>query len=260
MSEGLERNGMWERIFLTSAYLLCASLAAYCARDACAGIETTRHNLSVTGPGPVKAVSETQICVFCHTPHGAVTTPLWNHTLASLATFVVPTSPTMKSIPQNLPDGDSRLCLSCHDGTVAIGSVVNLGGSATTITMQDSGTGRLTMEGKLTSGVPTSNYGTDLSGHHPVSLEVNDALLRDKDTQCLNMEIANRVCNPASPVKLLPTGNLYGLGSHTNRGVQCSSCHDPHEDPVPGTTMFLRAPRNEICEKCHVSCSQACPQ
>jgi len=35
------------------------------------GIAKTKHNLSVTGPGAIKATTETQICVFCHTPHGA---------------------------------------------------------------------------------------------------------------------------------------------------------------------------------------------
>ncbi len=29
-----------------------------------ADIATTKHNLSVSGPGGVKAVSETQICIF----------------------------------------------------------------------------------------------------------------------------------------------------------------------------------------------------
>ena len=29
----------------------------------------TMHNLSVSGPGGIKAVSEQEICVFCHTPH-----------------------------------------------------------------------------------------------------------------------------------------------------------------------------------------------
>lgn len=226
--------------------------------NANASIVTTQHNLSISGPGPIKAVSETQICVFCHTPHKADSSgPLWNHGLSSVASYLLPSSATQLSTPQNPPDGDSRLCLSCHDGTVAIGSVINLGGAATTISMQDSGTGLLA-GGNLSSSDPT-NFGTDLSGHHPVSIEVDDTLITDKEAQCNAGLVSLKVCYPASPAKSLSTANLYGTGSHTHKGVQCSSCHDAHEDPVPGTTMFLRTDQSILCGLCHVSCSSACP-
>ncbi|MCU7855473.1 MAG: hypothetical protein KZQ79_07250, partial [Candidatus Thiodiazotropha sp. (ex Lucinoma borealis)] len=48
-------------------------------------IRNTKHNLSITGPGPVRAFSESEVCVFCHTPHGAAdipAAPLWNRTLS----------------------------------------------------------------------------------------------------------------------------------------------------------------------------------
>lgn len=222
------------------------------------GILTTKHNLSASGPGPVRAVSETQVCVFCHTPHRSTRTPLWNHNLSS-ASYVLISSPTMKTVPENPPDGDSRLCLSCHDGTVAIGSVVNLGGVATTISMQ--GGGSLTPGGMLSS--TASGYiGTDLSGHHPVSIEVDNSLINDKGIQCDNSEVSFRLCYPHLPVKLRPTANLYGGGPHTNLGVQCTSCHDAHDDPIPGTTKFLRegtpSDTTDLCIKCHISCSMGC--
>ena len=224
-----------------------------------ATILTTPHNLSVSGPGPVKAVSETQVCVFCHTPHKSQSAgPLWNHSLSAAANYTLPSSATMLSTPQNPPDGDSRLCLSCHDGTVAVGSVVNVGGSANTISMQDSGSGDLAAGGTLSSSDST-NFGTDLSGHHPVSIEVDDALIADKQAQCNQGLVSLRVCFPAAPAKLLSTANLYGTGTHTHKGVQCSSCHDAHEDPVPGTSMFLRADPSTLCDLCHVSCSANCP-
>lgn len=236
------------------------TLDAYAASN----IAATKHNLSVTGPGPVKATVETQICIFCHTPHGAVATPLWNRSLSS-ASYIVPSSAvsqwvTLKSKPQNPPDGDSRLCLSCHDGTVAIGSIANLGGAPTTISMQ--GSGSLTGAGTLSATAP-SYIGTDLSGHHPVSIEVNNALINDKLVQCNNAIVSFRVCNPAVPIKLRPTNNLYGAGPHTGLGVQCSSCHDAHDDPIPGTSKFLRlgtpADTTQLCTKCHLNCGAACP-
>lgn len=233
-----------------------------------AGVENTKHNLSTSGPGPIKAATEDQICIFCHTPHAAITIPLWNHTL-SQASYTVPSGTmeawtTMLSIPENPPDGDSRLCLSCHDGTIAIGSVVNLGGIATTISMQDSGAGHLTPEGMLSESAPGFT-GTNLSGHHPVSIEVSEGLLTDKNTQCENNEVSFRICYPEKPVVLRPTDNRYGAGLSSGVGVQCSSCHDSHDNTYG---KFLRLPYGDtpweidttpLCTKCHLLCSSGCP-
>lgn len=233
--------------------------------SAFAGIASTKHNLSTTGPGAVKATSEERICVFCHTPHHAITdsagvsVPLWNHSLSSASyqlfsssTLLSPTSPDIQ------PDGSSRLCLSCHDGTVAIGSVVNTGTTLSSLSMQGTGTG-----GVMPAG--TSNVGTDLSGDHPISIELNSSLIAEKAIQCNNNLVSFKVCRPpaGSPVLLEKTNNRYG-GSPSGVGVQCGSCHDAHEDPVPGTTVFLRVgDRNnheQLCSACHISnCSAACP-
>lgn len=225
-----------------------------------ASILTTKHNLSSSGPGPVKAISETQVCIFCHTPHSAVSsTPLWNHSMSS-ASYQLYASPTLLSptSPAIQPDGDSKLCLSCHDGTVALGSVVNIGGSPSTISMQGTGAG-----GVIPSG---SGYiGTDLSGHHPVSVELNNSLIIDKNAQCSQAIVSWRVCSPPTgqPVKLRPTNNSYGASSPPHFGVQCSSCHDAHSDPNPPTSVFLRVgDRNntdQLCTTCHIDCSLACP-
>ncbi|MBI5075452.1 MAG: ammonia-forming cytochrome c nitrite reductase subunit c552 [Nitrospirae bacterium] len=239
---------------------------------AIAGIAATKHNLSMTGPGVVKSGVEDRICVFCHTPHSATVNidglhvPLWNHTLSN-AVYTLSASPTMKSVPQNPPDGDSRLCLSCHDGTVAIGSVARSGYSPSIINVEGTGTGGV-MPG--VAGDPgSSNLGTDLSGHHPVSLEVNTALINAKNTQCNDpvSPISWRVCFPSAgnAVKMRPTNNLYGAGSHTKTGVQCSSCHDPHEDS-PSGNKFLRVDISDpvlgidpLCLACHRDCDLACP-
>jgi predicted CXXCH cytochrome family protein len=255
-----ERERESSGYFLITAIIVmsCALQLLSCLRSAGASIVDTKHNLSYSGPGTVKAASpsETRICVFCHTPHNAIpgAPPLWNHTL-SAATYTVASSSlpgwtSLLSSPQNPPDGDSRLCLSCHDGTVAIGSVVNLGGQPTTITMQGVDAG-----GKLSS-TSSANIGTDLSGHHPVSIEVDDALLADKDTQCTNNEVSFKLCYPQAPVVLRPTNNQYGGPPHTGKGVQCSSCHDAHSS----NEYFLRlSDFSALCTNCHFFCGDACP-
>jgi hypothetical protein len=107
---------------------LAAAMGLAVPRGAAAqvtGIAGTKHNLSATGPGPIKAATQTQICVFCHTPHGAnlLNPPLWNREFSS-ANYVPYTSPSIQSTVGQ-PTSYSKLCLSCHDGTIAIGSVRN---------------------------------------------------------------------------------------------------------------------------------------
>jgi hypothetical protein len=177
------------------------------------------------------------------------------YTLYSSATLQSPTSPAIQ------PDGYSKLCLSCHDGTVAIGAVVNTGASSSTISMSGTASGGF-MPG--TPGAGSVNMGTDLSGHHPISIEVNAALISAKNTQCVNGLITMTLCSPpaASPVQLQPTKNQFSVGPHNGLGVQCSSCHDPHEDNPAGND-FLRVNvsggTDPLCTICHIDCSSTCP-
>ena len=88
------------------------------------GIAQTAHNLSVSGPGNVRATSENSICVFCHASHissGAAGT--WNRR-ASRVSYIPYTSSTVVAQPGQ-PTGTSILCLSCHDGTIALGELIN---------------------------------------------------------------------------------------------------------------------------------------
>ena len=142
---------------LTALTLLCAILGVGSAFGArIADVRGTLHNFSSAADGTatpsggavptrtVKATTEDQVCVFCHTPHGGTAgiTPLWNRTLSS-ATYTVYTSASLdaediKGGPLDQPGGSSKLCLSCHDGTLAIGSVNVLDG-ATSQTIAMSG-------------------------------------------------------------------------------------------------------------------------
>lgn len=82
--------------------------------ESAGSVVDTVHNLSAQGPGPVRAGVETEVCVFCHAPHGASrAAPLWNR--SSAAGFDL-SHPGQQS-------ADATQCLSCHDGTVALGEV-----------------------------------------------------------------------------------------------------------------------------------------
>lgn len=146
-------------------------------------VSSTRHNLSVSGSGPVTAATESQVCVFCHTPHKSANVPdapLWNRQLSEAGATYTPYTST--SIDANdiaaTPGGSSKMCLSCHDGTIAIGSV-NVANSQENVTFNMQGT---EADGTIPSGPfgETSGFtrrlGTNLSNDHPISFTYNTAL------------------------------------------------------------------------------------
>jgi hypothetical protein len=71
-------------------------------------------------PTVVMAVAHSDLfgCYGCHTPHNAVPlpgVPLWNGS-ETTTTFVMYSSDTFQGIIDGQPSGNSKLCLSCHDG------------------------------------------------------------------------------------------------------------------------------------------------
>ncbi|MFQ5643547.1 MAG: hypothetical protein ACE5FQ_07590 [Thiogranum sp.] len=186
-----------------------------------------------------KGYSGGEICVVCHTPHNADTSvtvaPLWNHELTT-ATFTMYSSPTMDAASDGTPTGSSKLCLSCHDGTVAIDS---FGGN----------TGTDFMSGKEAVGL-----GGDLTDDHPISitydaaLSVTDPGLWDPTTQTVTVGEGNTDGKTR-------TGTVTALMTPDDR-VQCASCHDVHNNFVgPGTNdqPLLRVSKSgsKICLTCH---------
>jgi predicted CXXCH cytochrome family protein len=200
-----------------------------------AGVSATKHNLSISGPGPAQAAVETGICKFCHTPHNASpAAPLWNHEITEVTDYIHYWSPTLLSYAsaEAAPpiDGYSRLCLSCHDGTVALGALINQGELIETT--PDFMT--LGMEGYI---------GTDLSGGHPISIIFDQTLANRRNTESnllpLNWPLTDK------EVKLYPTQGGYG--------VQCTSCHDPHGGKgAPEAPPFWRKQTyDDVCLVCH---------
>ena len=127
MNNSIQPWWRWLGCGLVSAQLFWLGFALLPSPSARAdSVINSVHNLSASGPGSIKSSSENNPCIFCHTVHKAIgSSPLWNHTLSSVSNYVVYTSTRLQSlgitVPQ--PSGSSRLCLSCHDGTVALGSI-----------------------------------------------------------------------------------------------------------------------------------------
>src|SRR5690242_6880248 len=95
--------------------LLVFCLAPCPVRASSVTSTTNKHNLSASGPGIpgiTKAVGEERVCIFCHTPHHANTsplnqTPLWSRELSS-KTYDLYASSSLISTPQQ-PTGSARL-------------------------------------------------------------------------------------------------------------------------------------------------------
>jgi predicted CXXCH cytochrome family protein len=199
-----------------AALLVCAALGVM-PSEAHADISNTLHNLTPGGPGIVKNPDRVGMCRFCHTPHRAAQTlALWNRGLPD-QTYDLYESSTLEATPEQ-PTGSSRLCLSCHDGTIALGNVLHAPGQ----TIAPLGP----LEGRVL-------LGTDLSDDHPISF------VFDEDLALRNGELA-------SPFTLLGPVHLDDEGR-----VQCTTCHDPHEDAFP-KFLVTTIENGELCISCHL--------
>jgi predicted CXXCH cytochrome family protein len=177
------------------------------------GIIDTKHNLSVSGPGDFHALSEDRICVFCHTPHNAFPyTPLWNRDLQP-RTYTLYQSSSLSALPWQ-PSGPTRLCLSCHDGTIALGDVLRPAEG-------------IDMNMEITAA-RRSHIDTNISDDHPVSFNYYDALP--------NSEMA----------QIIPAGlMIYGDGD-----IHCNTCHDPHDNTY-GKFLVKDNEFSALCLTCH---------
>lgn len=205
------------------------------------GVDGTAHDLSITGLNSVTMA--TRSCVFCHAVHNSGSgssklIPAWNHT-TTVATFTMYNNTNhpganLKGTVDSQPTGPSLACLSCHDGSVAVGSLLVAplsGGNETYIGAKG---GVSPSSGRISSG--PALVGTNLSGDHPISITYQDNL----DTG------------------LQPAASLVGVRLYpenvTGAKVQCSSCHDPHNFGSLGANApFLRVTMTGsfLCRACH---------
>jgi len=185
-----------------------------------AGIRGTKHNLSVFGKGSIKSQSEEQVCVFCHTTKKVrkANPFLWNRENSNVFYKPYQSSTLESSVGQ--PTGSSKICLSCHDGTIALGSLVSR---------------RLEVpfQGGIRFMPPQSpaRLGTDLSDDHPVSFFYSSRLSAIKEV--------------VDPSGLPPQVRL-----DENRELQCTTCHDPHDDTF-GKFLVISNQYSSLCTTCH---------
>ena len=122
------------------------------------------------------------------------------------------------------PTGPSRLCLSCHDGSIALGAVRS---EARDIRMSDNGRPIKTLPANY-----SSNMTTDLSNGHPISFTYDKGLYG------------------AAKDQLADPSTLRGDVKLFNNKVECTSCHEAHNDRF-GKFLVMNNANSDLCVTCH---------
>lgn len=234
-----------------------------------AGIVGTHHDWSYSGAHP--GISYTGInvglCTYCHTPHKALTTKLlWNQQLSTNVFSWTDATTTeagtlLPTFTGNGYSGPTAKCLSCHDGLQAVGDY-NLFDES----------GRATANPRNATyhikGLANIGYLGSMNGNHPVAAPYPQGGV---------LNIYNRVTNgagiifsqwqstPVAPARLYvdPTGDGSDIRTFNaadngagKAGIECSSCHDPHNKLSTGDYFLLGTVNGNdtdyICMKCHI--------
>jgi predicted CXXCH cytochrome family protein len=211
-------------VILFSAVFLTSAVAV-------AGIEGSAHDLTAE-------LSIDEICVVCHTPHNAVDpvaegldyAPLWNHEVSSSGPYTLYTSSTLDHTPGQ-PDGVAKLCLSCHDGSVAM---ENYGGTTTGTTM----VANAMFDGAPGTAVGSArDFGTSLDNDHPISLDYAAVAAADNEIY--------------AATTVTPLGGTIADDLLVDGKVQCSSCHDVHDVNGNDHLLLIDNTNSAMCLACH---------
>jgi predicted CXXCH cytochrome family protein len=200
--------------------LASAIAAASCLQGQTTGDVLGAHDLSMGGTSHIQG-SMSAACLYCHVPHsGQGKSALWGQTMSSqiYSTYV---SKTAQNTTVQPPLGqDSSLCLSCHDGTVAVGQVTPYG--------------PYIMRGNF-----PNTMGNQLQGSHPFSLQLP---LKDGPSLVASLAANGTTSDLTKSVQLI-RGN-----------IECSTCHNPHiqsTDKLSPNFLVLDNRKGAICLACH---------
>ncbi|HUA15317.1 MAG TPA: cytochrome c3 family protein [Verrucomicrobiae bacterium] len=179
------------------------------------------HDLGPGSKSPVTG-ARSDFCTYCHAPHSGLNKGLWNQTLTT-QTYNLYTSDTEKNLTaQPVLGSQSNLCLSCHDGTVAVGTTVVYG--------------RVTTQGSMYS---LDVFGNNLQPSHPFSLVLP---IQDNIDLVASLSTTGKTADPTGAVKLI------------NGNIECTSCHDPHvqaKDLVSQNFLVRDSSSGQMCLACH---------
>ncbi|TGU70286.1 cytochrome C [Geomonas terrae] len=218
---------------------LGASLAYGYTADG-GGVVGSKHDMNMlSGAAPD---AQGRVCAFCHTPHHKVEAteldynPLWSHKVNVDTSFAPYESVTFNSTIAGDPlAGPSRLCMSCHDGVIAVDQ--HYGNTGTALG------GKITADG---FGDIAIGKFADLSNDHPIGFDLNGIHTKDagiRDT----LKAPNNTTLNTQPITTLGFNNGKGQLLMT-----CASCHDVHNKDNKDTAFLYEKQLNsQFCVMCH---------
>jgi doubled CXXCH motif protein len=223
------------------------------------GISGSAHDF--TGGGVLSAPSTAVgLCTYCHTPHKALSTGLlWNHKLSTNTfNWDIPKTTAGTDFPSFKGDsykGPTAKCLSCHDGSVAIGDIAWFQEAKPSVldsTKHDSGEFNI------------ASVTGSMAGNHPVAMPFPfNATKSTYNTVTTGPMITLdewQTDPTANNIRLFNddgAGNITAGPVSAKTGIECSSCHDPHNKAAV-EDLFLRGKltgntkaSGYICLQCH---------
>lgn len=210
----------WTAGVITGLILMTTAMVMAKGKANVGRVRGTPHDLAGRFPG----VDSEDTCAFCHTSHVALRAgPLWNirGEPRSYRTYESRTEVT----PAGQPDGDSSLCLSCHDGLVAP--------TVRRLSRRDSSTTSARLP-RIQRGL-----GSDLSNDHPVSIPYGYA------TAYINRGLVSPDSAPSGLGGTVAEDLLDEQGK-----LQCTSCHDAHGNAL-GNFLVRTLEDDTLCRQCH---------
>lgn len=241
---------------LVSVFLVAGAVSALAAGAPGSGVLGSVHDMRnwATDHG-----GNDRVCAFCHTPHHAADNsadylPLWSRELNDTSGFVTYSSPTMQAVPEaDVGIGPTRLCLSCHDGSVAIDQhygATNTNGR----TLTDDGWG----------GAGVAAGPLYLTNDHPIGFDYNAV--------AAGPEVGD--VTPGTVVQITQDLFIRGAGAlyvdsswnlairdrlHEGTYMTCATCHDVHnklnmDSPNQTANYLVLAPQKDsaLCLTCHI--------
>jgi predicted CXXCH cytochrome family protein len=224
------------------------------------GIKGTYHDLSTLGAGSgygdsIEQSGKNRICVYCHAPHhtlkvsdaanahGVTYLPLWNHGVSAITNYTTYTAgsqdfPLPSLVDQGVgqPGNVSRLCLSCHDGTIATNQY---GFYATTSFGQAN---------KFISGRAQIGLGSDLSNHHPIGFNYYAAAAVDNEIAPATYPLVAAAGATGTNIVFLKIQDVLYNGQ-----MECATCHDVHNTRNQGNKFtWVDDTQSAFCFTCHL--------
>jgi predicted CXXCH cytochrome family protein len=171
--------------------------------------------------------------------------PLWAKQLRNTTTTpytLYGGGKTLASTVIAQPGANSLTCLSCHDGTMALGVTYKNNIKNTAVNVDVAGTGFLAAIGTDGNGLAAGGYGAynpviagasgnDLSNDHPIGMTYAGVGTAGLGTQAAAVALGFK---------------FYGAGGNV---MECASCHEPHTE----TAAFMRVTGATFCQGCHAA-------